>query len=122
MGNIIIPGQAEKKDFKWQPTPAQKSLEKRGFAPKETACLEAGNQFSAAISRKENAEQAFRAFMKALYDLRMAAADQGWDDAKGIIVFGMQWRNNYQQDENGEWWEMGSPEYLAMQAKKALEK
>jgi len=122
MGNIIIPGQAEKKDFVWRESPAERALRKKGHAAKETACLETGNQFTTAFSRKNNAEHAFKLFMKALYDLRMAAADQGWDDEKGVIVFGMQWRNNYEQDEDGEWHEMGSPQHLEAQARKALEK
>src|SRR6266850_3995580 len=106
---IILPNSLGTNDFTWKETPAERSLRKRGHAAKETAILEGGGEFSAVLTRKENAIEAFKHFMKVLQGLRGGAADHNFDDEKGCIIFGVQWRNNYEQDEDGQWHEMGSP-------------
>jgi hypothetical protein len=123
MSNIILPPSfsSKSKDFKWTETPAERSLRKKGHAKREAAILEGGGEFSTVLTRKENAVEAFKYFMRVLQGIRNAAADHKFDDERGCIIFAVQWRNNYEQNEDGEWIEMGSGKQwldkLANQAK-----
>lgn len=124
MSNIIIPGRNNPGDndkFKWKETPAEKSLRQKGHATRDVAILEGGGEFPAWLTRKEEAVNAFKHFLHVLQGMRNTAADHKWDDEKGVIVFGVQWRNNFEQDGDGEWHEMGSDAALRKLANKAIQ-
>jgi hypothetical protein len=104
MANIIIKN--------WEETPGERSLREQGHRTKQNAVMETGIEFGADMLRKENAAEAFQKVMKALWEIKNAMAAQGWDDDKVLVVVGIQARNGWEKDCDGEWVEIGSNLWL----------
>lgn len=100
---------------KWEKTLA----EKKGYVKTQHGALEGGCQFPAYKLRKEHASEVLSEIAKKLWFVRQKMADIGWDDEQTQIVVGIQARNKWVEDSDGEWTEMGSPEWLDKQVKKA---
>jgi hypothetical protein len=118
MTNIILTPDS----LNWKETPAEKTLRQKGHAAKDQGIMETGFEFGADQTREELLPKTALQFMKALYQLRQAMAAQGWDDDKCIVVVGMQVRNGWEQDGDGQWVQTGSHLKLDKAAKKAMEK
>ena len=116
MSNIII----NPNTLNWKETPAEKSLRQKGHATKDQGVMEMGFDFSAEDTRKDNIHKPSLEFMKCLYQLRQAMADQNWNDEKCVFVVGIQVRNGWERDGDGEWIETGSHRLVDKAIKKAM--
>lgn len=117
MANIIIPGGG---GGKWEETAGERSLRQLGHKTTNRGVMEIGLEFGADELRKENVTNTINRIMKTLWELRQAMAEQSWDDDKVLIVIGMQARNKWIKDVNGEWVEEGLKEWLDNQAVKSM--
>lgn len=116
MSNIILPGGG---NGEWKETPGERSLRQLGHRSTENAIFETGIELGADELRKEHAGATMQKIGKALWALRQKMADLSWDDDKVCIVIGIQARNGYVKDVEGEWVEEGSPQWLDKIADKA---
>jgi hypothetical protein len=116
VSNIIIPGGG---GGNWQETPGERSLRQMGHRTSQNAIMETGVELGADELRKENAGASMKKIGKALWELRQAMADQGWDDDKVMVVIGIQARNGWARDCEGQWQESGSQATLDKLAAKA---
>jgi hypothetical protein len=110
MANIII--------RPWGETPGERSLRQKGHRTKQEEVLEIGVEFGADMIRSNNAGDAMKKIANALWNLRQAMADRQWDDEKVLVVMGIQARNGYVKDVDGQWVEEGSEQWLNKIAKK----
>jgi len=111
MANIIL--------HDWDETPGERSLREKKHSTKQVGCIESGCQFGMDLLRKDKAMEAFRLIMGALHAVKNAAADQKWDDERVCVTVGIQVRNNWEKDMDGEWVEVGSNQWLDKIADKA---
>jgi hypothetical protein len=118
MANIII----NPNSLNWSETPAEKTLRQKGHASKSQGVLETGFDFGGEETRKDNVGNVALQFMKAIYQLRQAMSQAGFDDEKCHVVVGIQVRNGFEKDGDGQWIETGSHLQIDKIAKKALEK
>ena len=116
MSNIII----NPNSLSWSETPAEKTMRQKGYAAKDQGVMEIGFDFSAEMTRKELMNNPALDFMKCLYQLRQAMADQNWDDSKCMVVVGIQIRNGWERDGDGEWIETGSHRQVDKMIRKAM--
>ena len=114
MSNIIITPDT----LKWKETPGEKSLRQKGHASKGQVTLETGFDFGGDETRKDTINGPALQFMKAIYQLRQAMADAGFDDEKCHVVVGIQVRNGWEKDGDGQWVETGSHRMIDKLAKK----
>lgn len=118
MANIIL----NPNSLNWEETPAEKSLRQKGYSAKDQGVMEVGFDFSAEQTRKDTMQEPTLQFMQNLYALRQAMAAQNWDDSKCVIVVGIQVRNGWERDGDGDWIQTGSHLQLDKAAKKAMDK
>jgi hypothetical protein len=111
MSNLIL--------NKWGETAAEKQLRQKGYAKTQHGALEGGCQFPAYLLRKEHAGEALQQIARVLHAMRQKMADLAWDDEQTGVFIGVQIRNQWYEID-GELVEKGGPEWLALEAKKAM--
>lgn len=104
MANIILKN--------WEETPGERSLREKGHRTKQNAIMETGLSVGLNECRSSNVGATMQKIAKCLWELRQQAATQGWDDDKVCVTIGMQVRNNWEKDCDGEWQEIGSNAWL----------
>jgi hypothetical protein len=110
MANIII--------RPFDETPGERSLRQKKKSQTQRGIIESGTQMYLSLFRTDP-KKAFEMVMRALHGAKNACADQGWDDEKVVVVIGVQMRNKWEIDVDGEPIEVGSVQWLDRQAAKA---
>lgn len=104
---------------KWNETPGERSLKEKGHRTKQNAIMETGIAVGLNECRSSNVAGTMQQIAKCLWNLRQLAADNGWDDDKVCVTIGIQIRNGWEKDMDGEWQEIGSNLWLDKIANKA---